>query len=210
MGPEVNTIQKRAPGRPAYVERFFATLASRGMTVRTRRYARPAAGGEVQAYAFAPAAAPRSLVLLVHASGNDALFPQLGLILELLARRHAVFTFDLDGHGRLSTTCLDLDAARDAVAAATRAARSDPALAGPATRALHLVGQSLGGVLSLAAASTGEVRDARSLTLVSTPARLAVGLPAILTELLALTRGALLPQTYHYGAWGLVPAFGPV
>lgn len=187
---------------PAYQKRFLAWLDAAGMQHESCHYQRPEAAGEVQAYVFTPALPPRGRVVYAHATGNDALFPQLSLFRTLLEAGLEVFTFDLDGHGRQSTTELTEANARSSVAAALAEAHSRPPLP------THLIGQSLGGALALAAALDGAAIC--SLTLVSAPLALAPGPSALATELTSALKPAFYREMSTYGIFGIVPAMGPV
>lgn len=197
-------IRRNSAGELAYERSFREWLAARGMVHERLSYPRDAAGGTTIAYRFAPRTAPRALALVVHGAGNDALFAFPGFFKQLLARGVEVFTFDLDGHGRASTT-------RFSAATVTEAVREalDRARAGRVDLPVHAVGLSLGGsVLLYSLARLGE--QISSAVLISAPLRIRFGPRAVLGELgISLVRTALR-QREHLGLWGLIPSFGPV
>ncbi|HEX8391022.1 MAG TPA: alpha/beta fold hydrolase [Longimicrobium sp.] len=186
-----------------YAGRLGAWARRAGVRVENVRYPRPEARGEVMAVRLTPVrTAARAVV--VHGAGNDAIFPLLALFRTLLAADTEVFSFDVDGHGRGSTTVFAADSVRRAVAAAVRVARDGrPALP------LHLVGHSLGGALVLDALAVGSVECA-SASILSAPVEVRIGVRTVLGELGGFFRIATLGQRADYGLWGLVPAFGPV
>jgi alpha-beta hydrolase superfamily lysophospholipase len=186
-----------------YAARLEVWARREGVRVDAVRYARPEARGEVSAIRLSPPVAA-SRAVVVHGAGNDAVFPLLALFRTLLSAGMEVFSFDVDGHGRGSTTVFSADAARGAVAAAVRAAEED----GPALP-LHLVGHSLGGALVLDALATGSAECA-SASILSAPVEVRIGVRTVVGELGGFFRRATLGQRADYGLWGLVPAFGPV
>lgn len=185
----------------AYERGLRQWMEARGMRWERLRYARSAAGGDAVAYRLAPAATPRGVVLTVHGAGNDALFSLVGLAKRLLLRGWEVFAFDVDGHGRHSTTLFSAAAAAQAAGEAAR--RSGAAERG---LPLHALGISLGGAVLLAALPT---LSAASATLVAAPLRVRLSWGAILGELgMPLVR-TLWREREHYGLTGLIPSFGP-
>ena len=94
---------------------------------------------------------------------------------------------------------------RTAVAAAAeQAERGGPALP------LHVVGHSLGGALVLDALASGALDHIATAVVISGPTAIDLGPRTVVSELAGFFRPATLAQREHYGAWGLVPAFGPV
>lgn len=178
-------------------------MGSRGMSYERHGYAR-SSGGEVVAYRLAPAGRPRGVVMPVHGAGNDALFSLPGLIKRLLSAGYEVFTFDVDGHGRHSTTRFHPDTAGGAVPEAIRESR-----AGARGLPLHGIGISLGGALLLHA--VGAERHAfASAALLAAPLRIELSRRAVLTEIGVPALRTLWRERRHCGIWGMVPAFGPV
>jgi pimeloyl-ACP methyl ester carboxylesterase len=181
--------------------RLEVWLASVGARMERVRY--PRAGGEAHAVRLVPAGAARGRVVMAHGAGNDALFPLLALCKPLVRAGLEIFAFDLDGHGRHSTTRF---AAADAEASLAAAA----AHAGPGDLPLHLLGHSLGGSLVLHALSRPGWEGVASAAVLSAPIRVRVGPRVALGELRGFFARATLAQREHYGAWGVVPAVGPL
>jgi alpha-beta hydrolase superfamily lysophospholipase len=187
-----------------YEAAFEAWMRERGMRCERVRYARPAAGGETLAWRLRPARAPRGVVVVAHGAGNDALYAMVGLFKRLLRRGIEIFSFDMDGHGRHSTTSLEADAAADACADA--AAR---ALDGRAGLPLHALGVSLGGAFLLRTLADWPGRFA-SATIVVAPLHIEFSLRSVAGELGGAALRTLWRERHDYGLWGLVPSFGPV
>lgn len=188
-----------------YERAFRRWCEEEGMEWSRLVYPRPEAGGATVAYRIRPGPDPIGRVLLVHGAGNDALFALVGLAKELLVRGYALVAFDLDGHGRASTTRFSPDTIGGAIPAALeRARQGDPALP------THAIGVSLGGTLLLHALG-GSLADAfASAVAVSAPLQIRFGWDAALNELRPALLGAAAAQRRHLGWWGMVPAFGPV
>jgi alpha-beta hydrolase superfamily lysophospholipase len=166
-------------------------------------YGRPEARGETVAYRLSPAGPPRDVVLAVHGAGNDALFALVGLFEELLARGHEVFTFDMDGHGRRSTTLFSPESVGGAVSAAVL--RSG---AGERGLPLHALGVSLGGSILLGSLPSLPLAP-RTATLLSAPLRIHLSGAAIRRELGTPLLRTLWRERSRYGLTGLIPSFGP-
>ena len=90
-----------------------------------------------------PTSHTRNLVIAAHGVGNDAFFPFIHYFEYLLAKGFSVYAFDLDGHGHSSTTVFD----HNIVGMMEDAFEQIPML-GQYSK-IHLLGQSLGGLLSL-------------------------------------------------------------
>jgi pimeloyl-ACP methyl ester carboxylesterase len=190
---------------PRYLRRLETGLASAGARLERVRYARPEAGGEVAAVRIVPRGRARGRIVVAHGAGDDHLYPFVALFHALAGRGFEVFSFDLDGHGAESTTTFADDTIDSAIPAAVRAAEAaDPHLP------LHLLGHSFGGSLALHALARGAVDGVRSAVAVCAPVSVEVTAGVALAELRGFLRPATLAQRRHYGAWGLVPAFGPV
>lgn len=162
------------------------------------------AGGRTNAHRLSPAGGPAAMVVLVHGAGNDALFSFARLVKRLLSEQLEVFTFDVDGHGRGSTTVLDPSTLRDAVPRAVR-------VSGAAERGVpvHLVGVSFGGALALAALGSEPAMFA-SAAIVAAPLHIRVTPSTIARELRLPLLKALWRERRHGGIWGSIPSFGPV
>jgi pimeloyl-ACP methyl ester carboxylesterase len=113
-----------------------------------------------------------------------------------------VFAFDVDGHGRNSSTLLST-AATGSIAAALEAwggrAPSFP---------VHAVGVSLGGSLLLHSLPTLSSRIS-SAVVMSAPLRVEMSPRAIRREIGPALARTLWRERARYGATGLIPSFGP-
>jgi alpha-beta hydrolase superfamily lysophospholipase len=190
-------------GAPPYEGAFRAWAERRGVRWQTLRIARAAAGGEAVAHRLRPPGAARARVLAVHGAGNDALFAMVSLFKALLERDVEVFAFDVDGHGRDSTTRLDVAAVRGAVPAALEAARAlQPELP------VHGMGVSLGGALLLRAMADRPGAFA-SGALLCAPLQVHLSRRAMTAEIGIPLLRVLWRERAHYGTTGLIPSFGP-
>lgn len=188
---------------PRRLRRLEAWLQASGGRLERLRFARP--GGEAQAFRWVPPGAPRGRVLVAHGAGNDALYPLVALCRPAVQAGWELFAFDLDGHGRESTSVYTPAGIRAALLAARTAAE-----AGRPPLPLHLVGHSLGGSLVLDALARGDFPDAASAAAISAPTGIRLTRSVALSELRGFLRPATLSQRQHYGLWGLVPAAGPL
>jgi alpha-beta hydrolase superfamily lysophospholipase len=179
-------------------------VAERGMKWERSVYERADAGGRTVAYRLTPSGAPRGVVVVAHGAGNDALFAFPGTFKRLLSDGWEVFSFDLDGHGRGSTTVLNADTVGSAVPDAISRARG-----GRDGLAVHAFGVSLGGALLLHALGTPET-PVVSAAIACAPLRIRFGVRRVLAELRWPVLRTLLEQRPHAGIWGMIPSFGPV
>lgn len=177
-------------------------LSERGGTWHRLRYAR-AEGGETTAYRLVPASEPRGAVLVLHGAGNDALFGFAGTFKRLLSDGYEVFSFDLDGHGRFSTTRFSVAGVRSAVAAAL-----EQFGASERQLPLHALGVSLGGALLLHALPTISDRLC-SATLICAPLHIQLTRRSLLGELHPRILRTIWREREHSGLTGLIPSFGP-
>ncbi|HYW09980.1 MAG TPA: alpha/beta fold hydrolase, partial [Longimicrobium sp.] len=82
--------------------------------------------------------------------------------------------------------------------------------AGPGDLPLHLLGHSLGGSLVLHALSRPGWESVSSAAILSAPIRVRLGPRVAFGELRGFFARATIAQREHYGAWGVVPAVGPL
>jgi alpha-beta hydrolase superfamily lysophospholipase len=181
---------------------FRAWCRAAGVGWETIRYSRAAAGGETQAHRLVPAYPAHGGVLVVHGAGNDGLFSLVGLFAELLQRGMEVFSFDVDGHGRSSSTRLSIEATSSVAAALEAWGNQEPSFP------LHAVGVSLGGSLLLHSLPALAPRIS-SAVLMSAPLRIEMSSRAILREIGPPMARTLWRERARYGATGLIPSFGP-
>jgi alpha-beta hydrolase superfamily lysophospholipase len=185
------------------VGRLERWLAGEGARLERVRYARPQAGGEVEAWRLVPSE-PRARVVAAHGAGNDALYPQVALFKALVSCGVEVFSFDVDGHGAGSTTVFSPAAVPSALAAAVVEAER-----GRAALPLHLLGHSFGGSLVLHALAADSIPHALSGIAISAPITVSLTARVAAAELFGFLRPSTLMQREHYGVWGTVPAVGP-
>jgi pimeloyl-ACP methyl ester carboxylesterase len=179
-------------------------MEARGMRHRRLVYPRPEAGGETVAYRLAPVGEPAALVLVTHGAGNDALFAFTGLFKKILAAGFEIFTFDMDGHGRASSTTFSYPAVCSCTADALR-----HALAGRGRLPFHCLGVSLGGAILLHGLQD-PLAAAASAVLVSAPLQIRFSLGRVVNELRPILLDTLIRNRHEGGIWGMVPSFGPV
>ena len=187
-------------------ERTFRDWCGRSNTSwRTVRYARPEAGGEAEGHVLSPAGRDiLGRVLVVHGAGNDALFSLTSVFESLLRGGMEVFTFDVDGHGRHSSTVLSPTTADSIVPAALEAAWGHRPLDTP----LHGIGVSLGGALLLHALPRIDPPFA-SASLLSAPLEVRLSWRTIRRELGPPMLRTLWRERDRFGLTGLIPACGP-
>lgn len=183
-----------------YVRRFQEWAQASSITWSRLSFPR-AAGGHTVAYRLTPAVPPRGVVVVCHGAGNDALFAFVGIFKALLTRGLEIFSFDLDGHGRNSTTRFSEEHAASAIDEAVKQS-------GVAERRLplHLLGVSLGGSLALAALPR---LSATSAVIVCAPLRVRLTARTFLREMRPGLLTTAWGQREHFGLTGLIPAVGP-
>lgn len=185
-----------------YQRAFRDWMIERGMRFQRIRYQRDE-GAWTTEYCMAPARPARGRVVFVHGTGNEALYPQIGLFKRLLLRGFQLRAADLDGHGRTGTGTFDRARIWHAV----------PQMLGRAGRngrmPLHAIGESLGAALLLRGMADDAGEGLASAALISPPLGLHLGPGSLAAEAAGLVgRRALRPRR-HYGLLGSIPAFGP-
>lgn len=186
----------------AFERRFREWARETGCGWSDLRY--PCGGeGESIAIHLTPPLPPRGIVVQVHGAGNDAMFGLVGTFKALLLRGFEVFSFDLPGHGRRSTTRFDHAAAaasvEDAVDRCGGARRGLP---------VHVAGVSLGGSILLGALPRISPRPA-SAALFCAPLRISMSGAAIRREIGPGLLRTVWRERQHFGLGGLIPSFGP-
>lgn len=186
-----------------FERRFLDWVDREGMGWSRERLRLGPEGEPTTAYRLTPAGPPRRLLFALHGAGNDALFAWVGLFKRQLLRGTEIFSFDLPGHGRDSTTLFSADAAGTALAAALAAC-----VEGRDELPVHAVGVSLGASLLLA--SLPEIQGGlTSAALIVAPLRIVLSPRALLSELRPGSVALLWSEREHYGLTGLIPSFGP-
>lgn len=152
-------------------------------------------------YRITPDVVLRGTVLFVHGAGNDALFGIVGLAKRLLLDGYRVAAFDLDGHGRASTTRFS---GADIGAAIPTAVER---LCGDAGGLLHGVGVSLGGSILLHALGARSLEMSSAVLMVA-PLEIRFATANVISELRPHLLRTLWREREHYGLTGLIPSFG--
>ena len=181
---------------------FWTWIEARGMGWN-RIELQDASGGRAAGYRLTPSGSSRRAVIAFHGAGSDALFGWVGLFKRLLEVDTEIFTFDLPGHGRFSTTAFAAEDVASAVGAALReCSRGRPAVP------LHAIGVSLGGSVLLHVLPRIQGLLA-SATLIVAPLRVSLSVRTFAREVGGQTLALLWREREHYGLTGLIPSFGP-
>lgn len=185
-----------------FERRFIGWIEQNGMRWEQKRLTL-SSGSPTVAYRFSPQGEAQRVLFALHGAGNDALFGWIGLFKRELLRASEIFTFDLPGHGRSSTS----EFVAEAVADALETALDDCA---PPDRPVpvHAIGVSLGGSLLLATLPRIEAR-LRSAALLVAPLRINLTPLSFLSELRPSAFHLLWREQENYGLTGLIPSFGP-
>ncbi|MBP9708035.1 MAG: alpha/beta fold hydrolase [Oligoflexales bacterium] len=128
--------------RPKFESRFFNNLKCNNVGIQNIKYTYYNQSSETNAWYFT-SKNERALVLFLHATGHDALYPNTQLFELLLNNGFSIFSFDLDGHGFSSTTFFDsndFDASFDC-------AFNQVLKRNEKTKPIFVCGQSLGALL---------------------------------------------------------------
>ncbi len=161
-----------------------------------------ASSAETISYRITPPGHIRGSVLFVHGAGNDALFGIVGLGKRLLKEGLRVAAFDLDGHGRTSTTKFSAASIGSAIQEAL------DQLCGDSPGPVHGIGVSLGGSILLHALGTARPQMA-SAVLMAAPLQIRFSAATVLPEFRPHLLRTLWREREHYGLVGLIPSFGP-
>lgn len=187
-------------------QHFFSWLSHENIEIISHNFINPQTALENCSQFFRPRQC-RGIVVFAHGTGNDRLFPQLHLFQSLLAAGFAVFTFDLDGHGRHSTSILSES---DAASMISRAMKALKRIIPPSdqTLPLHLVGYSLGGNLMLEYLRN-PTDEIASCAVIASPWRISLSLFGVMQELKTFVDPVFWQRSRDYGLWNLIPALGP-
>jgi pimeloyl-ACP methyl ester carboxylesterase len=143
------------------------------------------------------------VVIFFHGTGNDSIFPHLGLFQDLLNQRYTVISFDLPGHGATSTTLLLREGGLEFME------RTVSYFQSLYKNALFFgIGYSLGGAFLLRYAALRGLF--KGIALVATPHRLELTYKAGLYESLSFIVRDIYAHRQYYGLKGLFPAVGPL
>lgn len=183
-----------------------AELAARGASYTSGQCDDPNAASRTSYHLFQPGPAfSGTVTVLFHGTGNDALFCWENLILDLLKTGRAVFTFDLPGHGRSSSTILS-------EASFAQAGSLLPNLLPkllPHFKETEAIGYSLGALAALQQV-LGQTMPWRSLALMAVPAKVELSAAFLASEALSFFRKGWWSQLLGFGWDASFPAFGAV
>jgi len=183
-----------------------AELAIHGASYTSGQCDDPNAESRTTYHLFHPGLAfSGTVTVLFHGTGNDALFCWEYLILDLLKTGRAVFTFDLPGHGRESSTILS-------EASFARAASFLPRLLPKLfdnLKEAEAIGYSLGALAALQQISD-RAMPWRALVLMAVPEQVELSAAFLVNEALSFFRKSWWQQLLRFGWDASFPAFGTV
>lgn len=162
--------------------------------------------GKVHYYLLTPAKPQGDIVIFLHGTGNDSGFLVEGQFSELLKNNYTIFTFDLDGHGKYSTTKLNLDTIDDLAAPAIAFCKNRIK---NGSEKIHLIGLSLGGLLAMYARNQ-YYKEIGHTICIAPPFQLKIGLKVITNEILTVLDKHVWDYGRKWGFQSLIPAIGPV
>ena len=145
---------------------------------------------------------PVARLLIVHGAGNDGLFPFLTLFFKLLENNIEINTFDLDGHGKHSTTTFSSQKISSCI---------DDAISffkfGQSKLPFFILGHSLGGALTINFLSRKKISPA-GVIIISTPVKIKISYQILTKELLGLTNNSFTKIISLYNFYNLIPPLG--
>jgi pimeloyl-ACP methyl ester carboxylesterase len=156
----------------------------------------------VDAILLGPESESKGLVVFVHGTGNDLLYPQMSLFKALVSAGYTVFAFDLDGHGLNSSTIFTPEGVRSCLEKSI-----ETAIQAAPNLSVNLIGHSLGGALVLNYLANMPI-EIRTAVLISVPLYVPQSFNQFIGELGALNSQTVYSQIPQYGLWNLLPAFG--
>ncbi len=201
---KTKTINIPAHSRFAYEQRFHDHLTHQEQVhIQEGLRTRPDAGGDTYWSCLTPSQPPRGLIISLHATGNDAWFGQLPLFATLVRQGYAIYTFDLDGHGRHSNTYLD---PANAAAMSLDAWQHATSLVPPDTPR-YLLAQSVGGALAMQLLLRKE-HSITAASFIGVMHQPTISSKAIVAELLAPVFRGWRHGRRFYSRREFIPAFG--
>jgi alpha-beta hydrolase superfamily lysophospholipase len=149
---------------------------------------------------------PQGTLVVAHGAGNDRVYSFAPFFEAAQRMGFQVLSLDLPGHGRGNTSVFEVaNAVEDFTEAVTLARAAAP----HADRPWLLVGNSLGGALSMRAVAETSLRPT-GLIGIGMPTRLQLGLGSTCGEIPSLLSPAMLSYRSYVTSWKAVfPAFGP-
>lgn len=184
-----------------YESRFERWLNRNDFLHTSTSYSRFGNADSVIANYYCSKQSTDTLIILLHGGGNDALYPAVGFIKEILNIGYQVLTFDIDGHGKKSTSIYQSDSLLNCLNSFF--ANNDSYIC---NKKVFLVGYSLGGAVMLNSLPNLE-NKVEGAVAISVPLKLEIENEAT-SELLCVFKGAFYRQVKHYGVYGLLPALG--
>ena len=188
---------------PSHVSRFRSFIQEHQMKwderLIPRRY-----GGEAWSFSACPkTSSSKGTVFFLHGFGNDSLFPQSQIFAELLKNHWSIVSYDLDGHGRQSSTELVINRCADSLLDCIKHFEHMP-------RPWHIVGYSFGACHIVKVANQNFLKpfDFKSSILIAMPIIIDLGVRDLMTEIAGLVKPAIWAHRKFYGALGPIPAFG--
>lgn len=158
----------------------------------------------VECYFFHSKIASSDLVIICHGTGNDALYPNQSFIQNLVNNGVSVFSFDLDGHGRNSTTILDSNHFIECLERIWGYFWFNHK-----KYRIHLFGYSIGSLVVLKTLSSNLRQHITSAILVATPIFVEKVVPSLLCEVKQIFSKQIWRQVGYYDHWyELIPAIG--
>ncbi len=189
--------------RQPWTVKFESWLNQSGFQSMTLTLERAEGKSELLALGH-PEDSSRPIVLFLHGLGNDALFPNVHLFQHLLESGYNIYTTDLDGHGKTSTTTLSQNTIKSLVTEII--GQLDQMTIGRPR--LHFCGYSMGAVLLLDYAVNNPERI-QSLSMVGLPLNLNAGY-LLATEIISPIRPSYIQALRDYGFLGIHPSLGPI
>lgn len=195
---------------PKFETRFFSWAKDNDIQVEELLYQRSSskdyATENAHAYRFIPKIKNSKSIVFMHGAGNDSLFPYIHLFKPFLRKGFEIFTFDLDGHGRKSSTYLDEDTISTSVIDALHTG-----FLNRKRTEIHILASSIGGAIainSLAQINDPLVSSIHSAVIIAAPMKLCAVWHAY-AEIFTLFHSNLYQYSDSYHFFDLLPSFGP-
>lgn len=182
-------------------EAWLLSLKVRGHSVEQGRFLDK--DSRCSAFTYIESPESKSIVLIVHGTGNDHLFGFQSLIEELLESAHDILSFDLPGHGAESSTVLN----KESFWSSGFDLQGFLDSRGFAMKKLFVIAYSLGALWVLNAIKEKQLHSEK-LVLLAVPRRIRLSAVFLWQEFCTLFSSSFLRQWKTYGWRETVPAFG--
>ncbi len=190
---------------PRYKKTFFAWLRNRTFSVDRHVYKRSRQTGEVEAHYIGKPSENRPVIFFLHGFGSDAFYPYVHMFRRWLDAGFNIFTFDLDGHGRNSSSTLDSETIAECMADAF-----SEFIKRYQAPHIFVVGHSFGGAIVIQNLNYLLTYGVKATAIISTPTHAKVIWPLVGRELTLSAMDARVRQWFdQYDWWDFVPPFGP-